>query len=92
MSTCAGACEVSFKLNGFPVLVKNASPLLSLCDWLHSQPGLRGTKRMCGEGGCGSCVVTAVNTQGEPFAINSVRTHTHTHVYMTTDEVNVLSL
>ena len=53
---------VSFELNGEAVVVKDASPLLSLNDWLRSQPGLAGTKRMCEEGGCGCCVV-AVATE-----------------------------
>ena len=70
--------EVSFTLNGVPVVVERASPLLTLQEWLYSQPGLRGTKRMCSEGGCGCCVVTAVRTdpltdKQAPFAINSVR-------------------
>ena len=70
--------DVSFTLNGSSVVVRNASPLLSLNEWLHSQPGLRGTKRMCAEGGCGCCVVTAVRTdplsgKEGPIAINSVR-------------------
>ena len=51
--------RVSFVLNGDEVTVENASPLLTLNDWLRSQPGLAGTKRMCAEGGCGCCVVTA---------------------------------
>ena len=50
---------VSFDLNGKAVLVQDASPLMSLNDWLRTQPGLAGTKRMCGEGGCGCCVVAA---------------------------------
>ena len=50
---------VTFTLNGRVVTVDNASPLISLNDWLRSQPGLTGTKKMCGEGGCGVCVVTA---------------------------------
>jgi xanthine dehydrogenase iron-sulfur cluster and FAD-binding subunit A len=48
---------VSFQLNGEDVLIRDASPFLSLNDWLRSQPGLAGTKRMCEEGGCGCCVV-----------------------------------
>ncbi len=77
---------VSFVLNGDEVVVENASPLLSLNDWLRSQPGLAGTKRMCAEGGCGCCVVTAslqqaaeegwecllLPQQGSTISINSV--------------------
>lgn len=70
--------SVSFTLNGEPVVVQDPSPSLSLNTWLRSLPGMTGTKRMCGEGGCGCCVVavsiTSPVTQEEiTFAINSVR-------------------
>ena len=69
--------SVSFRINGTSVTVKNVNLLLTLNEWLRAQPGLAGTKKMCGEGGCGSCVVaaTTVNpaTQKEiTIAINSV--------------------
>lgn len=54
--------SVSFQLNGREVVVHGATPLLTLNDWLRAQPGLSGTKRMCGEGGCGCCVVAAVTS------------------------------
>ena len=57
---------VSFELNGEAVVVKDASPLLSLNDWLRSQPGLAGTKRMCEEGGCGCCVVAVATGSSSP--------------------------
>ena len=53
--------SLSFILNGRPVEIAGVSPLLTLNDWLRVQPGLTGTKKMCGEGGCGCCVV-AVST------------------------------
>ena len=70
--------SVSFVLNGKVVVVEDASPNLSLNEWIRCQPGLTGTKRMCGEGGCGCCVVAATFmdplTQKETtLAINSVR-------------------
>ena len=78
---------VTFTLNGRVVTVDNASPLISLNDWLRSQPGLTGTKKMCGEGGCGVCVVAVTITNPATdreisLAINSVlyyvfRTFTH---------------
>ena len=77
--------SVSFHLNGKAVVVQGASPSTTLNDWLRTQAGLTGTKRMCGEGGCGCCVVTAtissqiddswdsVLTEQDPIiAINSV--------------------
>lgn len=69
---------VSFFLNDEQVQLTNASPHLTLLEWLRAQPGLTGTKKMCGEGGCGCCVVSATRkdpSTGKPFtiAINSVR-------------------
>ena len=70
--------SVSFTLNGAPVEVQGVSPSLTLNAWLRTQPGLTGTKKMCGEGGCGCCVVAVslqspVTKQDATFAINSVR-------------------
>lgn len=62
----AAKTAVSFKLNGETVQVEDASPLLTLNDWLRSQPGLTGTKRMCEEGGCGCCVVTVATESSSP--------------------------
>ena len=69
--------SVSFVLNGRQVVVDGASPLVSLNEWIRAQPGLTGTKRMCGEGGCGCCVVSAsfldrVTQKSKTIAINSV--------------------
>ena len=69
--------SVSFTLNGHPVVVDNVDPAVSLNEWLRTQPGLSGTKRMCAEGGCGCCVVTAtmldlVTQKEKTIAINSV--------------------
>jgi xanthine dehydrogenase/oxidase len=68
--------SVSFTLNGAPVDVQGVTPSITLNDWLRSQPGLTGTKKMCGEGGCGCCVVAVslqspVTQQETTFAINS---------------------
>ena len=70
--------SVSFTLNGAPVEVQGVSPSLTLNSWLRTQPGLAGTKIMCGEGGCGCCVVSVsltspVTQQDTTFAVNSVR-------------------
>ena len=51
--------SVSSTLNGCPVSVGEVSPTVTLSQWLRAQPGLTGTKKMCGEGGCEVCVVTA---------------------------------
>ena len=79
----AAKTAVSFELNGVEVVVRDASPLVTLNEWLRSQPGLKGTKRMCTEGGCGCCVVAAspstekiVQTDQSPtIAINSVSSY-----------------
>lgn len=70
--------SVSFFMNGRPVVVTGAAPVLTLNEWIRDQPGLKGTKKMCGEGGCGCCVVAVTRldpvTQEEAtIAINSVR-------------------
>ena len=69
--------SVSFSLNGRPVVVTGAAPALTLNEWIRDQPDLKGTKKMCGEGGCGCCVVAVTRldpaTQEETtIAINSV--------------------
>ena len=78
--------NVSFTLNGAAVSLRQPSPHLTLNEWLRAQPGLTGTKKMCGEGGCGCCVVAATvadpsTTQSKTFAINSVSTHKSTATY-----------
>ena len=69
--------SVSFVINGRQVVVDGASPLVSLNEWIRAQPGLTGTKRMCGEGGCGCCVVSAsfmdrVTQKNKTIAVISV--------------------
>ena len=70
--------SVFFTLNGASVEVQGVSPSLTLNAWLRAQPGLTGTKKMCGEGGCGCCLVAVslqslVKQQETTFAMNSVR-------------------
>jgi len=47
-------------------------PLLTLNAWIRSQSGLTGTKFMCYEGGCGSCIVTLEKPKDHFMAVNSV--------------------
>ncbi|XP_019627736.1 PREDICTED: xanthine dehydrogenase/oxidase-like [Branchiostoma belcheri] len=49
--------ELRFWVNGRYHVVSNPDPGMTLNKWLRSQRGLTGTKVMCGEGGCGCCVV-----------------------------------
>ena len=70
--------SISFTLNGDQVQLTDVSPHLTLLEWLRAQPGLTGTKKMCGEGGCGCCVVSVVRKdpatgKDSTIAINSVR-------------------
>lgn len=73
--------SVAFTLNGVSVEVQGVSPTLKLSAWLRAQPGLTGTKKMCGEGGCGCCIVAVslqspITQEDTTFAINSVRLDT----------------
>ncbi len=73
----AAKVSLSFVLNGHGVVVDGVSPSVSLNEWIRAQPGLSGTKRMCGEGGCGCCVVAAsfldpVTKRTKTLATNSV--------------------
>ena len=65
--------NVSFTLNGNDVQLSNANPNTTLNEWIRSQYGLSGTKKMCGEGGCGCCVVSVLRkdpTIGKDTAIS----------------------
>jgi xanthine dehydrogenase/oxidase len=42
---------LDFYINGSKVVVNNPNPEWTLLDFLRSQPGLKGTKLGCGEGG-----------------------------------------
>ena len=77
MSTLAPTSVVSFTLNSHDVQLSGADPNTTLNEWMRSQLGLSGMKKMCGEGGCGCCVVFILRkdpTTGKDttMAINSV--------------------
>ena len=77
MSTLAPTSVVSFTLNGHDVQLSGVDTNTTLNEWMRSELGLSGTKKMCGEGGCGCCVVSVLRkdpTTGKDttMAINSV--------------------
>ena len=77
MSSLSPVLVVSFTLNGHDVLLSGVDPNMTLNEWIRLQQGLSGTKKMCGEGGCGCCVVAVLRkdpTTGKEttIAINSV--------------------
>lgn len=49
--------EITFFINGTKTVLNNPNPRWTLLDFIRAQPGLKGTKLGCGEGGCGACTV-----------------------------------
>eukprot|EP00005_Dracoamoeba_jomungandri_P003978 CAMPEP_0174259192 /NCGR_PEP_ID=MMETSP0439-20130205/8049_1 /TAXON_ID=0 /ORGANISM="Stereomyxa ramosa, Strain Chinc5" /LENGTH=1426 /DNA_ID=CAMNT_0015342987 /DNA_START=78 /DNA_END=4358 /DNA_ORIENTATION=+ len=66
---------VSLKVNGKSYSVSNVVPSLLLNDWLRTLPRHKGTKKSCGEGGCGACMVvlswTDASGTARKAAVNS---------------------
>ncbi|KJE95964.1 XDH protein [Capsaspora owczarzaki ATCC 30864] len=72
----APLAQISFRVNGTAYIVTQPDPTVTLNEFIRSRPGLKGTKKTCGEGGCGACVVTMTipATQSSPvqqIAVNS---------------------
>ncbi|XP_063894594.1 xanthine dehydrogenase [Helicoverpa armigera] len=69
--------KIVFKINGKQYEADGKfGPDVSLNEYIRSVAGLRGTKAMCHEGGCGACVVAAraalpPDNQLKTFAVNS---------------------
>lgn len=60
---------IKFSLNGETVEV-DASPTMTLLDWLREDRELTGTKEGCNEGDCGACTVMVTGVDG-PRALNA---------------------
>ncbi|XP_050550158.1 uncharacterized protein LOC118267673 [Spodoptera frugiperda] len=70
--------NMKFKINGtqYEVDGNKAGPDVSLNEFIRSVAGLRGTKAMCHEGGCGACIVAVraalpPTNEVKTFAVNS---------------------
>ena len=77
---CKKSLEMSFPLQNFiSVKCGEVSPTMSLARYLREKLSLTGIKIMCGQAGCGACVVTAYVPKSnsekgyEAISINSVR-------------------
>ena len=90
MSRLSPTSIVSFTLNGQDVQLTGVDPNVTLNEWIRSQHGLSGTKKMCGEGGCGCCAVSVVRkdpTTGKEatISINSVSNYHASYYYLLGD-------
>lgn len=68
--------EIKFRVGGteYSVKVGTVTPETSLNAYLRDYLHLTGTKKLCFEGGCGSCIVAVEETVGDTkrvFAVNS---------------------
>ena len=56
--------QITFLLNGDPVIANDISATTTLLDWLREGRGLKGTKEGCNEGDCGACSVIVTDAAG----------------------------
>nr|XP_039262043.1 abscisic-aldehyde oxidase-like isoform X1 [Styela clava] len=64
--------SINFSVNGVVFTVENPDIGTTLNSWLRNNAKLTGTKAMCKEGGCGSCVVMV--TRSDPVSGKDVNT------------------
>ncbi|CAH0755277.1 unnamed protein product [Diatraea saccharalis] len=55
----------------FAIVGSNVNANTSLLDFIRGRAGLKGTKYMCKEGGCGACIVAVVRKNSTIMAVNS---------------------
>ncbi|MGR3467972.1 MAG: xanthine dehydrogenase small subunit [Shimia sp.] len=56
--------EITFRLNGDDITLRDPQPTTTLLDWLREEQHLTGTKEGCNEGDCGACSVIVTDTKG----------------------------
>ncbi|WP_187431805.1 hypothetical protein ROLI_033760 [Roseobacter fucihabitans] len=56
--------NITFRLNGETLALRDVAPTTTLLDWLREERGLTGTKEGCNEGDCGACSVMVTDAQG----------------------------
>ena len=68
-----GNDPVRFWVNGVAHVVHDVDPRTLLIDYLRSDAvGLTGTKKACGQGGCGACTVTLARWRDRDGAVEQV--------------------
>lgn len=70
----------------FVVPTDDVTPETTLNTYLRQKAHLTGTKRMCLEGGCGTCVVAVeetVDKERKIFSVNSVCQKNYTTIFYT---------
>ncbi|XP_026741831.1 xanthine dehydrogenase 1-like [Trichoplusia ni] len=64
--------RVQFKVNGVPYSVGcEVSSDVTLLDYVRDEIGLKGTKYMCREAGCGACVLSVRRGDTPSYSVNS---------------------
>jgi xanthine dehydrogenase small subunit len=63
--------DISFRLNGETVVLRDIAPTTTALDWLRETRGLTATKEGCNEGDCGACTVMVTEPDGTTQALNA---------------------
>lgn len=72
MNTLTNNGDICFTVNNTQYSISDVNPKMSLNNWLRSEVCMTGTKWMCNEGGCGSCMVLIQYPSQKPISVNSV--------------------
>ncbi|XP_035826275.1 indole-3-acetaldehyde oxidase [Aplysia californica] len=67
----ASTQEIRFHINGKEHVVPKFSPPTTLNDYLRQTAGLKGTKVMCREAGCGTCAVTVSHVSPDSDTVDT---------------------